>query len=85
MAKKKFADMGNYLATDDEIKAQRWCIKNNILIAPFAHDANHWWIEITLNGKTKRSPSYYIKTLIWEKIFEYYVYYYNKYYKEESE
>jgi hypothetical protein len=80
---KKGSIMGKYYATDEEIDAAMWCIKNNIKISPlkksFAED--RWYIEITLNGKTHRSPESYGKTVVWEKMYEFYLYYYNLYIK----
>ena len=80
---KKGSIMGKYYATDEEIDAAMWCIKNNIKISPlkksFAED--RWYIEITLNGKTHRSPESYGKTVVWEKMYEFYLYYYNRYMK----
>ena len=40
-----------------------------------------WTITIENNGVTHQDPNSYTKGLIWEKIYEYYKYYYNKYEK----
>ena len=58
--------------------------KPNIKIAPFAKQAGAWYIDITINGKTTRSPHVYIKDVIWEKIYEYYRYYYEKYFRDSK-
>jgi len=81
---KKGSIMGKYYPTDDEMNAAMWCVKNKIKISPlkksFAEDM--WYIEITLNGKTHRSPESYGKTVVWEKMYEFYLYYYNRYIKK---
>ena len=84
-AKKKSEwDMGTYETTELDHKAIDWCIKNDIKIAPFAKQAGAWYIDITINGKTTRSPHVYIKDVIWEKIYEYYRYYYEKYFRDSK-
>jgi len=71
--------MGQYIYSDEEFEAYSWCIKNGIRISPIAKDETNWFIEITINNKTNRSPETYKKMVIWEKLFEYYLYYYGKY------
>lgn len=70
--------MGDYSPSQKDIEAQRWCLKNDIRIAPFAHDNSHWWIDVMIGKKSKRSPNYFTKGLVWQKIFDYYKYYYDK-------
>jgi len=83
MAKKKWAiDMGKYLATDKEIEANNWCLRNKIFISPRASDSSHWRIDININGRVSSSPRLYEKTEIWQKLYEFSVYYYEKYKKE---
>ena len=36
-------------------------------------------IEIKINGKISRSPVEYKANELWQKVYEYYIYYYNKY------
>ena len=78
MAWGKKISMGTYVAPELDLKAYRWCIKNKIHIAPKAINETRWTIVITNNGKTHEDPSHYIKGLIWEKIYEYYKYYYEQ-------
>ncbi len=75
---------GQYQCTSEEFKAYHWCINNGIKIAPFAKEPGAWYIDITINGKTNRSPHVYIKDMIWEKIYEYYRYYYEKYFRDSK-
>ncbi len=70
--------MGTYVASELELEAYRWCIRNKIYIAPKAINETRWSVVITNNGRTHEDPSHYIKGLIWEKIYEYYKYYYEK-------
>ena len=78
MAWGKKISMGTYVASELELKAYRWCIRNKIYIAPKAINETRWSVVITNNGRTHEDPSHYIKGLIWEKIYEYYKYYYEK-------
>ena len=82
MAKSKGINMGEYLATPEEWEAYRWCVNNNIYIAPKALTDARWSIVITNNNKTNEDPNSYTKTDIWIKIYEYYKYYYKKYEKQ---
>ena len=70
--------MGTYIASELDLKAYKWCIRNKIYIAPKAINETRWSIVITNNGRTHEDPSHYIKGLIWKKIYEYYKYYYEK-------
>ena len=61
--------------------AMRWCIRNDIAIAPKAKNDTAWYVVIKNKGKTNISPNTFGKTEIWTKIFEYYKYYADKYTK----
>ena len=78
MAWGKKVNMGTYNTTEQDLKAYRWCIRNKIYIAPIAITEARWSITIENNGRTYEDPNHYIKGLIWEKIYEYYRYYYEK-------
>ena len=86
LSKKKqwWTPMPSYNRSPEEEAAYQWCIKNGIKIAPFAKEPGAWYIDITINGKTNRSPHVYIKDMIWEKIYEYYRYYYEKYFQDSK-
>ena len=79
--KKKSCDMGKSPFKETLWKAQRWCIRNDIAIAPKAKNDTAWYVVIKNKGKTNTSPGTYGKTEIWAKIFEYYKYYYDKHRK----
>ena len=78
MAWGKKVNMGTYNATEHDLKAYRWCVRNKIYIAPKAITEARWSITIENNGRTYEDPNHYIKGLIWEKTYEYYRYYYEK-------
>jgi hypothetical protein len=79
--KKKSCDMGKSPFKEYLWQAQRWCIKEGIYISAEAKNDTAWWVVIKNKGKTNTSPDTFGKTVIWEKIFEYYKYYYEKHRK----
>ena len=80
MAKQPF-DMGEYIPTEKDFEAYKWCIENDIKISPTAKAEGSWWIDIVNQGVKNRSPQTFVKGVIWEKVYEYYNYYYDKYKK----
>ncbi|MDH4212171.1 MAG: hypothetical protein OEV79_12065 [candidate division WOR-3 bacterium] len=80
--RKKKVDMGWYAPTDEEHTAFLWCIKNHILIAPWAVSSNwdndRWYLEIEIKDKVFRSPDTYGKENLWETMYKFYKYYYDK-------
>ena len=79
MAKSNPFDMGNYLPTEQEEAARLWCMRNNIYISPIAIKEALWTIIIENKGSKNKDPNNYNKNYIWQKVYEYYKYYYNKY------
>ena len=79
--KKGAINMGDTGYNAEDWKAYRWCVRNDIAIAPKARSAVQWFIDIRNKGKTSTSPETYGKTEIWTKIFEYCKYYYDKHRK----
>jgi len=85
LTKKKrgfFKPMLPYNRSDLENNAYLWCVRNNIAIAPFAvlnSEPRKWWIDVRAKDKVKRSPYQYDDYQIWPKIFELYVFYFEKY------
>jgi len=78
--KKKAAEqMLPILRNKEQEKAWRWGLKNKVYISPFAASNTEWWIDINVNGKEVRSPKKYSGKEIWLKIYELYIYYFNKY------
>ena len=77
-----FNPMPEYFRSELENNAYLWCIRNGIGIAPFAvlnSEPRKWWVDVNAKGKVKRSPYQYDENQIWSKIFELYVFYYEKY------
>lgn len=84
-ALKKKDPMGVYVFTDEEFDAARWCIKNGIVISPFPSSiTTRWHIDIVINGKSNLSPKTFGSVEIWIKLYEYYLYYFNKYNKKDE-
>lgn len=82
MIKRNQVDMGSYIPSSKEQEAYSWCIKNGIFISPkYIGSSTAWNITIDINKKINISPESYKKIDIWKKMFEYYVYYYDKYKK----
>ena len=77
-AKKKAIDMGSTGHDEDDWRAYRWCVRNNIAISAKAKSGTEWYIDIESNGRTNTSPEFYGKKDIWNKIFEYCKYYEQK-------
>jgi len=82
--KKKYMGENPFATMPDNTKAHMWCFKNNIFITPVeaAYQSRTWYLEIQLGKKTFRSPERYGPTDVWEKMYEFYKYYYNKYEKK---
>lgn len=85
LSKKKkgfFKPMPLYNRSDLENNAYLWCVRNDIAISPFAvagSEPRKWWVDVKAKNKVKRSPYQYDEHQIWPKIFELYVFYYEKY------
>lgn len=79
MAKSKPFDMGDCKPSKQESEARLWCIRNDILISPKAINEGRWSIVIQNKQIINEDPSNYTKTRIWERVHEYYNYYYKKY------
>ena len=77
-AKKGQVNMGTTTMNPKLWEAYRWCVRNNIAISPKAKSTTAWYVDIKNKGKTHTSPETYGKTEIWEKIFEYCKFYYDK-------
>jgi hypothetical protein len=79
--KKGAINMGDTPMDPELWEAYRWCVRNQIAIAPTAYSPTQWYIDIKNKDKTHTSPETYGKTEIWTKIFEYCKYYYDKHRK----
>jgi hypothetical protein len=71
--------------TNEEMKIIGWCLNKNIKVAitpNWEEDANKWLIEININNKIHKDPSSYSSQTVYNKVNEYYKYYYDKYNKQ---
>jgi hypothetical protein len=67
--------------SEDQMKMIGWCLNKNIKIGispDWKHDLNHWQIDISINDKVHIDPSRYTDKEIYNKVKEYYKYYYDK-------
>lgn len=86
--KRKKSVMGSYYPTEKEIKANEFCIKNNIRISYWPEKSGpspkNWHISIVI-GKYKKgekiniSPDSYPKNKCHEMMYKTSLYYYEKY------
>ena len=70
--------------TNEEMKIIGWCLNKNIKVAitpDWKEDANKWLIEININNKIHKDPNRYDNEVVYNKVNEYYKYYYDKYNK----
>ena len=69
----------------DEMKTIGWCLNKGIGvgISPDWKDGlNRWQVEININGKIHTDPNRYDDDAVYNKVNEYYKYYYDKYNKQ---
>jgi len=62
-----------------------WCLNKNIKVAitpDWKEDTNKWLIEININNKIHKDPNRYNNEVVYNKVNEYYKYYYDKYNKQ---
>ena len=71
--------------TNKEMKIIGWCLNKNIKVAvapDWERDANKWLIEININNKIHKDPNKYNSEKVYNKVNQYYKYYYDKYNKQ---
>ena len=81
--KKKYMGENKFAFDQANQEAHLWCFRNKIFITPVETGFRHrlWKLEISINGRIYTSPEAYGPTDVWEKMYEYYNYYYKKYEK----
>ena len=72
-------DYGEYEPTKEERFALYWCTDNKIIIYADHNEGEQWHINIKIDKKIHKSPEKYGKDEVIKKIFEFYLYYANKY------
>jgi len=68
----------------EEMKAVGWCLSNNIFIScipNWKEKGINWFIDIKINKNVHRDPNKYEDEEVFNKIYEYYKYYYDKHKK----
>ena len=68
----------------EEMKAVGWCLSNNIFIScipNWKEKGINWFIDIKINKNIHRDPTTYEDEEVFNKIYEYYKYYYDKHRK----
>jgi hypothetical protein len=80
--KARKTNWGNFYRSEEEFEAMRWCIKNNITISPLAATAGNapqnFYIEINVKGNINKSPNTFHAKEVYQQIYKYYSYYYEK-------
>jgi len=70
--------------TESEMKVIGWCLNHGIKIGvspDWKHELVHWQIDISTNGNVHTDPNRYEDGDVYNKVNEYYKYYYDKYNK----
>ena len=68
-----------------EMKIIGWCLSNNIKIGispDWKGGLNDWQVEINVNKSSHIDPNVYSDETVYNKVNEYYKYYYDKYNKQ---
>ena len=71
--------LSNYEPTKEERFALYWCTDHKIIVYAEEKENPPWRIRIKLDKKIHTSPKSYGQDEVIKKIFEYYLYYANKY------
>ena len=79
MAKAVNPPMGSYSPSNEEYEAREWCMQKRIFVYMWPTQAGRWQTGVTLGNKDVLGPETYGKGDILKKVYEYYLYYFNKY------
>jgi hypothetical protein len=69
----------------NEMKIIGWCLNRNISVGispDWENDGIDWLIDVNINNKTHTDPNRYTNDTVYNKVNEYYKYYYDKYNKQ---
>ena len=67
--------------SEDQMKIVGWCLTRGIKVGispDWKHNLQHWQIEISINGRVHTDPNRYDGEEVYNKVNEYYKYYYDK-------
>ena len=67
--------------TNEDMKRVNWCMNKEIKIAVIPNGMD-WQVEININDKIHLNPKVYRANEAYEKMYEYYKYYYDKHNKQ---
>ena len=68
---------GSHSYTRDDMKRVNWCMNKGIKIAVIPNGIE-WQVELNINDKVHLNPEVYKANEAYEKMYEYYKYYYDK-------
>ena len=68
---------GSHSYTNEDMKRVNWCINKGIKIAVIPNGID-WQVELNINDKIHLNPKVYKANEAYEKMYEYYKYYYDK-------
>ena len=71
---------GYHVYTNEDMKRVGWCLGKNIKIAVIPNGME-WQVELNINDKIHLNPKVYKAKEAYEKMYEYYKYYYDKHNK----
>ena len=72
---------GYHNHTREDMKRVNWCMRNGIKIAVIPKGIE-WQVELNINDKIHLNPEVYKANEAYEKMYEYYKYYYDKHNKQ---
>ena len=71
--------------SNEEMEIIGWCLNNNIKVGispDWKGGLNNWNIEIRVNNNSHVDPNVYSDDVVYNKVNEYYKYYYDKHNKQ---
>ena len=68
---------GPHTYTNEDMKRVNWCMNKRIKIAVIPSGID-WQVELNINDKIHLNPEVYKANEAYEKMYEYYKYYYDK-------
>ena len=68
---------GSHSYTNEDMKRVNWCMNKGIKIAVIPSGID-WQVELNINDKIHLNPEVYKAKEAYEKMYEYYKYYYDK-------
>lgn len=87
--KKNYIGLGtSFMATEEQIKWDKYCIENNIRISPWPVSngfyPEEWRVAVSLGSNYKtiyKTPNTYLVNEIWQEVYKTKKYYYDKHTK----